>query len=593
MSRYRKTEDFYRFRMYNKFDSFKNSYLFPKDILDNGLYFSLIDIEMNEYNINTIYFDFETKDKSQQWSVGSEIIDLSRNLIKVMPPLYILANSGEYTFQINVSFNMNGGLVQSARNTFRISESININDELIQKEGKYPILNDLINRMSGIYPDLSKFITYDEVAELVKEASINVATDEVLREIESKNYVNVATLESYLKSYQTLFGMSEYAKSSTLNGYLKVLDFNKRISNYTDTIALKEMLKKYITNEDFDYKMSNFITNDTLINKLSEILNDYITITSFNNSLKDYIPKETGKGLSTNDFTDALKNKLDNLSNYDDTLLKSLITERLTKEEVDIVVKGYNYVDRNYVDNKVLEVATNGVELTSENIIYDKNNENLNTVGKMLTYLSNTIASNHSDVNGNLIRLEQNLESKYDDVTYVDNHLKFYSNGIEKKDFIIKNIDTIDDSLSSLDKTYSSSKIEDIVKGLNDGKIDYVERYGNILKFYSNSMLKYEIDIDTNNDVSINDMEPSLECVYSSSKVNDIVNTIESSISDLIVKDIRLDDDITDLDNRLGVVENTTSILKQNSIVLTSENGTKYILKVRDNGELYVEQIIQ
>lgn len=35
-------------------------------------------------------------------------------------------------------------------------------------------------------------------------------------------------------------------------------------------------------------------------------------------ALADKVDKESGKGLSTNDFTDADKSKLDSLENYDD-----------------------------------------------------------------------------------------------------------------------------------------------------------------------------------------------------------------------------------------------------------------------------------
>lgn len=38
------------------------------------------------------------------------------------------------------------------------------------------------------------------------------------------------------------------------------------------------------------------------------------------------VDKVSGKGLSTNDFTTAYKTKLDNLSNYNDTEIKSLIS---------------------------------------------------------------------------------------------------------------------------------------------------------------------------------------------------------------------------------------------------------------------------
>lgn len=41
--------------------------------------------------------------------------------------------------------------------------------------------------------------------------------------------------------------------------------------------------------------------------------------------------KQPGKGLSTNDFTNEYKNKLDNLENYDDTTIKENISNLKTQ----------------------------------------------------------------------------------------------------------------------------------------------------------------------------------------------------------------------------------------------------------------------
>lgn len=47
--------------------------------------------------------------------------------------------------------------------------------------------------------------------------------------------------------------------------------------------------------------------------------------------LTNYVQKEDGKGLSSNDFTDALKEKLEGLEEYDDTAVKGLITAEETR----------------------------------------------------------------------------------------------------------------------------------------------------------------------------------------------------------------------------------------------------------------------
>lgn len=62
--------------------------------------------------------------------------------------------------------------------------------------------------------------------------------------------------------------------------------------------------------------------------KISEIEKSNIENTNILNSKQD---KEEGKNLSENDFTDDYKNKLDNLSNYDDSMLKAQINENKDK----------------------------------------------------------------------------------------------------------------------------------------------------------------------------------------------------------------------------------------------------------------------
>ena len=71
--------------------------------------------------------------------------------------------------------------------------------------------------------------------------------------------------------------------------------------------------------------------------KPSKSENYDIDVANFNNDLWDEKifkkqDKITGKGLSTNDFTNAYKTKLDNLENYNDAQVKSSV-ETIQKEQ--------------------------------------------------------------------------------------------------------------------------------------------------------------------------------------------------------------------------------------------------------------------
>ena len=62
--------------------------------------------------------------------------------------------------------------------------------------------------------------------------------------------------------------------------------------------------------------LSNYYTKDAVYNK-----------TEVDNLLAAKVDKVEGKGLSTEDFTTELKNRLNSLENYDDTALAQRVTD--------------------------------------------------------------------------------------------------------------------------------------------------------------------------------------------------------------------------------------------------------------------------
>ena len=117
------------------------------------------------------------------------------------------------------------------------------------------------------------------------------------------------------------------------------------LSNYDDTAIYTEVNKK-----------ANKIELDNYYKKTETY--DVVEIDGLLNSKVD---KVTGKGLSTNDYTTAEKNKLAGLSNYDDTTVKNDISNRYTKTEID-----------NLLSNKVDEVTGKGLS-TNDYTTAEKN----------------------------------------------------------------------------------------------------------------------------------------------------------------------------------------------------------------------------
>ena len=99
----------------------------------------------------------------------------------------------------------------------------------------------------------------------------------------------------------------------TYNLAEKALEWDNKV----DKINGKSLSTNDFTNNDklkLD-SLSNY--DDTLINS---------RVTDIENAINNKVDKINGKGLSANDFTDSDKSKLDNLSNYDDTLINSRVT---------------------------------------------------------------------------------------------------------------------------------------------------------------------------------------------------------------------------------------------------------------------------
>lgn len=77
---------------------------------------------------------------------------------------------------------------------------------------------------------------------------------------------------------------------------------------------------------------SEYITEEELNNK------GYATTSAMNTALGNKVDKVSGKQLSTEDFTTALKNKLNGLSNYDDTAVNNAISGLQT--QINTLVSG-------------------------------------------------------------------------------------------------------------------------------------------------------------------------------------------------------------------------------------------------------------
>ena len=91
---------------------------------------------------------------------------------------------------------------------------------------------------------------------------------------------------------------------------------------------------------------------------LNTALADYTTTENLTTLLDNKVDKVEGKGLSTNDYTDEDKEKLNSLSNYDDTSLSGRVTtvEDTLDNKVD-KVEGKDLSTNDYTDDEKTKLA--------------------------------------------------------------------------------------------------------------------------------------------------------------------------------------------------------------------------------------------
>lgn len=95
----------------------------------------------------------------------------------------------------------------------------------------------------------------------------------------------------------------------------------------------------------------------TQINNKVENSTFNTTVSDLETQIENKVDKEEGKGLSSNDYTDAEKEKLASLENYDDTEIKSSLNNKADRSEIPTKVSQLendeNFVDATYVNNAI------------------------------------------------------------------------------------------------------------------------------------------------------------------------------------------------------------------------------------------------
>ena len=145
------------------------------------------------------------------------------------------------------------------------------------------------------------------------------------------------------------------------------------------------------------------LNKPTIPTKTSELANDsgYTTSTAVAELLTGYVQKVAGKGLSTEDFTTELKNKLAGLNNYDDTDIQAAVTS--LQNQLDTLLSGN---------------ASTAIESFNEIIAFLANVEDSQTLEGIIAGINTTIAEVRASIPTKLSQLT-NDDNTVKDANYV------------------------------------------------------------------------------------------------------------------------------------------------------------------------------
>ena len=125
-----------------------------------------------------------------------------------------------------------------------------------------------------------------------------------------------------------------------------------------------------IINETESYLTPNLRASINLVQDIGDNEDVAMSQSATTRALKSKVDKEEGKGLSSNDYTDDDKEKLDGLSNYDDTEIRTQLAGKASKEEVadaaEKTLSDANSHTEERIEETKSEIATGLLEFGQE-----------------------------------------------------------------------------------------------------------------------------------------------------------------------------------------------------------------------------------
>lgn len=283
--------------------------------------------------------------------------------------------------------------------------------------------------------------------------------------------------------------------SSDLSSYYTKTETNNLLDNKVDKVSGKDLSTNDFTDaykqqiDDNKTAIETLNGNSTVVGSVdSKVSTAYSNATSYTDTeCAKKVDKVSGKGLSTNDFTDELKTKLDNLENYDDTALGN----RVTANENAITVLNGDTTVNGSVDKKVATCLTDSKSYTDTSI--------QNAIKQTAI-----VCDSKPTLSGNTITYYQGGVEK---TITSDNKTKFYyTSGSENYSTIWIEDTEFTDTVASINFSDYVSKTNDVVSTYTSSDADKTK----IPNIGAMDALKSLVDTELNEKVNVSDVESSI-----------------------------------------------------------------------------------
>ena len=257
---------------------------------------------------------------------------------------------GEYLNKkgLNTFWNKIKSYVQTENTTIKSEVDAQLDTKAsVDSLKNYALASDVPTKVSQLTNDSGYLTEHQSLKDYATTSyvSTNYVSNTAL---EQAAYIQASALEPYAKTediattYVALrFLEANYLTSKEIaNQYTKTADIEAKYA------TIEELVSYYVT---VNYLTMNYITADAIKaeyayktevpTKVSQLENDKNYLTEHQDisnlattaQLEEKVDKETGKGLSQENFTTELKTKLAGLSNYDDTTLTNLVNNKVDK----------------------------------------------------------------------------------------------------------------------------------------------------------------------------------------------------------------------------------------------------------------------